>query len=157
MDERNEATAAGDGQQQAAQPEPAQGECRVCASRRYWVRLRTPDGNGTNLWCLQCGLGGEVVTMSYDQRLPDDNEALAVRVPQHLLAALRRYAINHEPTGSFLHAVLANDLMRAVAHADEYSTAALSAIVAYVFNCLPMACWGSPENVREWLSIRVVT
>ncbi len=73
-------------------------------------------------------------------------------VPPHLVAALQRYAEHRIPTGSFLRAVLENDLSGAVARADEESLRALPNIVSYVHWELPGPCWGSPATVSEWLA-----
>lgn len=64
---------------------------------------------------------------------------------------LDRYADHHVPTGSFLKAVLDNDLRRAVFQADDDNLRDLREIVMYAHWELPGACWGSPEAVRAWL------
>ena len=66
--------------------------------------------------------------------------------------SLDRYAREHTPTGSFLRAVLENDLHAALFKADDDNRAALMNIVRYVYNDLPRACWGSPEKVKAWLA-----
>ena len=55
------------------------------------------------------------------------------------------------PTGSFLRAVLENDLMRAVGHADPESLAALKAICQFIYHELPGSCHGNPVKVQHWL------
>lgn len=72
-------------------------------------------------------------------------------IPEHLLRGLNAYAHDGIPTGSFLRAVLENDLMMAVGRADPESLAALPAICAFVNYELPSACHGSPENVAAWI------
>lgn len=52
--------------------------------------------------------------------------------------------------GSFLTAVLENDLSEAVGRADEISIICLRDIVRYLYNNCPLGCWGSPEKVKEW-------
>lgn len=74
------------------------------------------------------------------------------RVPLPTLQGLQRYAQRHCPVGHFLTAVLSNDLMEAVGRADEGNRAALADICTYVFNYLPIGCWGSPAKVQAWLT-----
>lgn len=77
--------------------------------------------------------------------------------PDDVVESLDAYVQCRRPVGSFLRAVLENDLMESVGRADEYNLAALPHIVAYVYNRLPLGCWGSPEKVRDWLKPSVVT
>ena len=72
-------------------------------------------------------------------------------IPEHLKAALDRY-VNHKiRPGSFLEAVLSNDLFDAIGRADNVSRACLFDICKYVYNELPGDCWGSREIVERWL------
>lgn len=68
-----------------------------------------------------------------------------------------RYVTNHTPTGSFLAAVLANDLEQSIARADAENLRDLAEIVRYVHNRVPYGAHGSREAVMEWTSQRVVT
>lgn len=72
-------------------------------------------------------------------------------IPRHLQAALDRYVIEHIPTGSFLEAVLTNDLKGAIQNASDDSLDALPAIVAYVHNNTPHDCKGSREAYERWI------
>lgn len=65
--------------------------------------------------------------------------------------ALDRYARQHVPLGSFLTAVLENNLMEACGRADSDNLANLPAICAYVYNEMPSTCHGSPAKVKTWL------
>ena len=64
-----------------------------------------------------------------------------------------RYVEDHCPPGSFLMAVLSNDLKESFARADEENRRDLFEIVSYCYNYIPWNCWGSPEKVREWLEV----
>lgn len=66
--------------------------------------------------------------------------------------SLKLYQDHKIPTGSFLEAVLSNDLMGAMRRADEYSKMNLYNIVYYIYNEMPSNCWGSGEIVSKWLS-----
>jgi len=65
--------------------------------------------------------------------------------------SIERY-VNHKiPTGSFLEAVLCNNLKESIGRADFLSLDNLPHIVAYLYNDVPMECWGSPDKVNKWL------
>jgi hypothetical protein len=72
------------------------------------------------------------------------------RIPHTTLAALEAWINHGRPTGSFLKAVLENDLAGAFMRADEANLAALRDIVFWVYHEAPIACWGSLENVTIW-------
>jgi len=67
-----------------------------------------------------------------------------------------KYVRDHCPPGSFLTAVLSNDLRESFARADEENIRDMFEIVSYCYNKIPMTCWGSPEVVEAWLKQREV-
>lgn len=68
------------------------------------------------------------------------------------IAAFDRYAEYGIPTGSFLRAVLENNLKEAFGMADRNNLINLSAVVGYCYNNLPSNIWGSPEKVKQHLA-----
>jgi hypothetical protein len=65
------------------------------------------------------------------------------------------YASEGIPTGSFLRAVLENNLMLAVVRADPESLRQIREICLYVHNELePGLCHGSRERVAAWLEMK---
>lgn len=72
-------------------------------------------------------------------------------VSETTIGSLARYVNNGIPTGSFLEAVLSNDLFGAVAKADMWNKQALPRICELVYNYLPGSCHGSPEAYKSWL------
>lgn len=75
-------------------------------------------------------------------------------IPDELKRALDDYAQHGTPTGGFLRAVLANDLMGAVGRADSNNVRLLQEICGYVYNELPgrrSGCCGSYEAVDTWI------
>lgn len=72
-------------------------------------------------------------------------------VPRAPKEGIDRYVDHGVPTGSFLLAVLSNDLFEAVARADEYNQLALVEICRYIHDYTPNTCHGSPERVAAWL------
>ncbi len=71
--------------------------------------------------------------------------------PVRILDAIWNHAEYHRPCGSFVTAVLENNLMEALGRADGSSKAALFEIVRYVRWEIPGDCHGSVEKVRAWL------
>lgn len=61
--------------------------------------------------------------------------------------SLRWYANHGRPTGGFLRAVLANDLMQVINRGDESSLEQLPAICRFIYNQLPANTHGSYEAV----------
>ncbi len=65
-------------------------------------------------------------------------------------SAIDRY-VERTPTGSFVRAVLENDLMGAMGQADDENRRDLFEICMYVYNEIPGVCHGSREKVDAWL------
>ncbi len=72
-------------------------------------------------------------------------------IPPFAKESLDNYAQRRVSTGGFLHAVLSNDLFDACAKADDINKPCLCDICSYIYNNLPIACWGSQEDVKAWL------
>ena len=73
-------------------------------------------------------------------------------VPRSLVPGLVGYAVDRCPVGSFLTAVLENNLVEAVLRADNVNRLKLREIVGFISDELPSACWGSPTKVDAWLT-----
>ena len=67
-----------------------------------------------------------------------------------IVAAINRYALQHQPVGDFLTAVLTNDLKGAFGRADENNRENLHEIVGYVYNEIPSVCQGSAAKYKAW-------
>lgn len=67
---------------------------------------------------------------------------------------LERYVVHRIPTGSFLQAVLENNLMQAFARADDENIVDMFSIVQYIYSQVPTCCYGSPAIVEAWLKER---
>lgn len=72
------------------------------------------------------------------------------RIPEHMHGAVERYVNSGIPPGSFLEAVLANDLQGSVSRADGINKYHIPAWVDFVHWHLPAVCHGSYEAVNEW-------
>ena len=68
-----------------------------------------------------------------------------------ILDSIRRYAEHGVPTGSFLRAVLENDLREAFGRADDDNREAMFHIVRFCWNEIPGDCWGTPARVKAWI------
>jgi hypothetical protein len=75
------------------------------------------------------------------------------RLPAKYIESLHCYEYLGRETGGFLRAVLENDFMAAIGHADEDSMKILKPLAEYIHNELSAVCWGSKERIDEWLKI----
>jgi len=77
---------------------------------------------------------------------PDEKEA-----PEQIIASLILYRDEGVPPGSFLEAVLANDLWQSVSKADEDNLLTLHHIVAWLHWNMPGDIWKSHERIESHL------
>ena len=75
-------------------------------------------------------------------------------IPSRIIEALSDYANHGTPTGSFLAAVISNDLMDAVGRADDDNIRVLRSICGYVYNKFPRGSYGSREIYKDWIEAR---
>lgn len=73
-------------------------------------------------------------------------------VPPHTRGGIIRWIENGIPPGSFLEAVLENDLKQAFGNADEENSRHLRSIIAWFYNYAPTRCWGYTGAVKVWYS-----
>lgn len=72
-------------------------------------------------------------------------------LPEHMRDGMRLYIEHGVQPGSFLRAVLSNDLMGALGRADDVNINALPAYGRFLYNEAPSLCWGSPDVVSAWI------
>lgn len=72
-------------------------------------------------------------------------------IPNRTIRAITHYVEEGLEPGSFVRAVLSNDLKEACGRADDHNRQALFEIVCYCYNEIPSNCWGSEEIVTTWL------
>jgi hypothetical protein len=72
-------------------------------------------------------------------------------IQAHLVEALELYVSDGAVPGSFLEAVLCNDLAQACARADHINIRNIPAFAAWLYNEAPIPSWGSPERVAAWV------
>ncbi len=73
-------------------------------------------------------------------------------IPQYMMKPLMSYIQNGQRPGDFLTAVICNDLHTAVARADEHNIINIKAYIGYLYNEAPAGCWGSYDNMQEWIN-----
>lgn len=71
-------------------------------------------------------------------------------LPESLRDGMRLYIEHGVPPGSFLEAVLSNDLCQSFARADMTNRWRLGEIMLWIFDNAPPDSWGSPKNYHTW-------
>ena len=76
-------------------------------------------------------------------------------LPEHMRGGARRYIEDGIRPGSFLEAVLANNFIDIMSHADYLNEPELKAWAHWLYWELPgrgkRSPWGSQENVNSWI------
>lgn len=90
---------------------------------------------------------GQVLAM-FPEVAADRLDSGGYDIPAKTVTALERYVFESRSPGSFLTAVLSNDLQMAVIYADDDNLALLKPICQFVFYRLPSVCWGSETAVE---------
>lgn len=72
-------------------------------------------------------------------------------IPEHMREGVKLYLERGLKPGSFLLAVLENDLAEAFARADETNRMALYNWVRFLCSEMPKKSWGSKEEVEAWM------
>ena len=72
-------------------------------------------------------------------------------IRDNMMQGIKDYIENRWEPGSFLSAVIVNNLKQAVMYADDDNMENLPAFVDYFYNHAPIDCWGSEENFLGWL------
>jgi len=75
----------------------------------------------------------------------------ADQCPEDIRIALAHYVVHGRRVGGFLTAVLENNLLKALTRADDTNFKKIGAIVAYVANRIPQACWGDSATYLGWV------
>lgn len=73
-------------------------------------------------------------------------------LPEDLQGGMRRYIEQGIEPGSFLEAVLTNDLFGAFGRADLINRHRLYDICRWVYKEAPYSCWGSKERFEAWIT-----
>lgn len=71
-------------------------------------------------------------------------------IPIHMREGLYEYVNNGRRVGSFLEAVITNNLRETCYQADVVNRHVISDYVTFLNSYAPMACWGSAKKYHEW-------
>lgn len=85
-----------------------------------------------------------------ENHFPDFRKDLADKVPEHLREGLARYVIHGIIPGSFLQAVISNDLHGAIHLGDDDSLAGIKSILSFLWNSTPSQCFGDRVRLMQW-------
>lgn len=98
---------------------------------------------------------GDVVTTDRARDEPYYRARLMLSgVPISMQDGVVNYLLHGYHPGSFLEAVLSNDLKEACARADEINQSRLFQYVFFLYNYAPFEAWGSPERMQAWIAAR---
>lgn len=75
-------------------------------------------------------------------------------VPEHIRDAIRLYIDRGIPPGSFVEAVICNNLKDTFGKADIENRHHIRTIVAWFYWNAPAGCWGSVERYKDWIADR---
>ncbi len=73
------------------------------------------------------------------------------QAPASIVMSLKLYTEQRLGPGTFLRAILENDLRETVTHCNPEHRPYLFAIVSVVFWFVPAVAWGSKTRVSDWL------
>ena len=74
-------------------------------------------------------------------------------LPKNMQEGARLYVEHGIEGGSFLTAVFSNNFLEAFHAADPINTKRMEDWALFLYNDVPWNCKGSPEAVREWISV----
>ncbi len=72
------------------------------------------------------------------------------RVPSHIVDGFVLWVTHGLKPGQFVTAVLENNLANSFLRADPTNRRAMLEIVTFVYEDLPLTCWGSKEKMKAW-------
>lgn len=72
------------------------------------------------------------------------------QLPAHIRHGVQKYIEEGVIPGSFLQAVITNNLSESFGRADNVNRERLSDIVNFFYNEAPSQCWGSAEKMQAW-------
>lgn len=73
-------------------------------------------------------------------------------VPDHTQESFEDYILRGLSPGSFMSAVLRNDFVAAVCHADHVNKEHLVDIAKWMINNAPRLCWGNDQAIKDWVN-----
>ena len=86
--------------------------------------------------------------------MPEKHEIDYSLIPDYMRRSVKAYLEEGIKPGSFLTAILENNLTESIARADSVNLANLINWARFLYDELPMGCWGSKEKVKKWIEIK---
>ena len=83
------------------------------------------------------------------QLTPEAKADMARNIPVHMHESIVNYVEHGLNPGSFLFAVLSNNLRESFGCADEINRQYIFSYVQFMYNHMPAGIWGGPEAVLE--------
>lgn len=74
-------------------------------------------------------------------------------IPERMMESISRYVKEGVRPGSFLTAVICNNLRGAISSADSENLENLPAFMTYFYNETPSECWGSIKKMDAWVKM----
>jgi hypothetical protein len=71
-------------------------------------------------------------------------------IPEHMHEGVKLWVLYGRPVGSFLMAVLSDKFVESYARADSENTRKMKNWASFLYNELPMECWGNTKKVEDW-------
>lgn len=89
---------------------------------------------------------------TYERLMKDWHEKYPHLQPptRYAIEAINRYIMHGDIQGSFITAVLANDLKNAVSNADNENINTIPALVVYLTWNVPAYAWGDYDNLDDY-------
>lgn len=77
------------------------------------------------------------------------------KIKESTIETINNYILHGWEPGSFVYAVLSNNLIESFGCADTENARSLKEICCYVYNEIPSAAWGSAEKVAAYLKTKL--
>ena len=90
---------------------------------------------------------------AYAQKLIDEGFE-RYNLPEYMKQGVENYVFCGVEGGSFLNAILTNNLIETFSYADQNNLTSINQWVRFLYNCVPSPCWGSVEKVNRWMQER---
>lgn len=74
------------------------------------------------------------------------------KLPNHMQHGAKLYVERGVEPGSFMCAVLSNNLVEAFGRADHVNVEHLGDWASWLYNDCPRQAWGSHEAIEQWIS-----
>jgi hypothetical protein len=75
------------------------------------------------------------------------------QIPERMHEGMLRWIEDGIKPGSFLSAIIENDLYNAFHLADDENSFRISSYLSFFYMCAPGGCWRTMERVKEWEAV----